>query len=88
MGAFEKITVSVRAEMAAALRQSVEEGRYLTESEIVRDALDDWARARADEQAKIQKLRDALVKADQGPWFSEEEAFAELEITIAQHDRH
>lgn len=87
LGAFEKITISVPAEMAAALRQSVEDGHYVTESEIVRDALGDWARTRAAEHAKLDKLRTALVEADKGSWFSEDEAFALVEDTIARHER-
>lgn len=87
MDAFEKITISVPTEMATALRHSIEDGDYLTESEIVRDPLDDWARARAAERAKIGEVRDALVRADQGPWFSEDEAFAAIEDPIARHDR-
>ena len=87
MGAFERITVSVPVEMAAALRQSVEDGQYVTESDIVRDALDEWQRVRERRDAKIASVREALEKAQQGPWMTEEEAFARIEATLARHER-
>ena len=79
MGGFERITVSVSSELAAALRQSVADGQYVTESEIVRDALDEWARSRTKARARLERLREELAKADEGPWYSEEEAFGQLE---------
>ena len=87
MGAFEKITVSVPVEMAAALRQSVEDGQYVTESDIVRDALNEWRRVRERRDAKLRWVRDALEKADKGPWLSEDEVFRRLEATIARYDQ-
>jgi antitoxin ParD1/3/4 len=87
MGAFEKITISIPSEMAAALRESVEDGQYLTEGEIVRNALDDWVRSRVRAKARLQRLREELVKADEGPWYSEEEVSARLEASFAAREQ-
>ena len=87
MGAFQKITISVSDDAADVMRRSIESGQYVTESEIVRDALNDWVKAREREQAKAQWLRDKLAKADEGPWFSEDEAFAQVAEALAKQHR-
>ena len=79
MGAFEKITVSVPSETAAAMRQSVADGHYVTESDIVGAALADWTRSCEKAKAQSEWLREQLAEADEGPFYSEEEAFAMLE---------
>ena len=86
MGAYETITISVPSEMAAALRESVDDGQYLTEGEIVRDALDDWVRSRAKAKATLRQLREDLAKADNGPFYSDTEVSARLEVIFAKHD--
>ncbi len=45
MSAIERMTITMPAEMAAALRQTVAGGEYASTSEIVREALREWARA-------------------------------------------
>ena len=46
MSAVERISVTLPAEMAAALRQTVEGGQYASASEVVREALREWSRRR------------------------------------------
>lgn len=84
MGAIERITVTLPAEMAATLRSTVEGGEYATTSEIVREALRDWAKARRADQRGLEELR-ALIQEgiDSGPGRPAEEVFAELEARYA-----
>jgi antitoxin ParD1/3/4 len=46
LGALEKITISLLAEMLAEIRTAVEAGEFTNTSEAVRDALRRWHRAR------------------------------------------
>lgn len=79
MGAIERITVTLPAEMAATLRRTVDGGEYATTSEIVREALRDWTRARDAEQRELEALRALIREGDEsGPGIPAEEVFAEL----------
>lgn len=46
MGAIEKITISLPAEMVAEIKAAVEAGEFTNTSEAVRDALRRWRNAR------------------------------------------
>jgi antitoxin ParD1/3/4 len=46
MGAIEKITISLPAEMLADVRDAVAAGEYTSTSEAIREALRHWRRAR------------------------------------------
>ena len=84
MPSIERISVTLPAEMAAALRSTVEGGQYASTSEIVREALRDWARARDREQRDLEALREAIRLGDEsGPGIPADEVFAELRRMIA-----
>jgi antitoxin ParD1/3/4 len=42
MANVEKVSITLTAEMAAAVRKAVESGEYASTSEVMRDALRDW----------------------------------------------
>jgi Predicted transcriptional regulators containing the CopG/Arc/MetJ DNA-binding domain and a metal-binding domain len=46
MSTIEKITISLPAELLAEVRAAVEAGEFSNTSEVVRDALRQWRRAR------------------------------------------
>jgi antitoxin ParD1/3/4 len=46
MGAIEKITISLPAEMVAEIRAAVEAGEFANTSEAIRDAVRHWRRSR------------------------------------------
>ena len=46
MGAVERMTITMPAELAETLRQTVAGGEYASTSEVVREALRDWTRSR------------------------------------------
>lgn len=88
MGAFERITVALPTEVATELAQSIEAGEYASEGEIVRDALCDWSRARAEGQARLDRLRQLIEEGDDsGPSIPAEEVYAELYAMIDACER-
>jgi antitoxin ParD1/3/4 len=46
MGALEKITISLPAEMLAEIKAAIGAGEFTNTSEVIRDALRQWRRAR------------------------------------------
>ena len=84
MSAIERITITMPAEMAAALRQTVAGGEYASTSEVVREALREWARHRDAERRDLELLREAIRAGDEsGPGIPAGEVFAELRQMIA-----
>ena len=63
MSNIERITITLTAEMAEAVRNAVSAGEYASSSEIVREALRDWRRKRALQQQELELLRADLQKA-------------------------
>ena len=59
MSTIERMTITMPAEMAAAVKGAVDSGDYASTSEIVREALRDWRTKRA---LQLQEL--AALKAD------------------------
>jgi antitoxin ParD1/3/4 len=84
MGTIERISITLPAEMAANLRQTVEGGQYASASEIIREALREWTRRRDDELRDLQALREAVkIGDDSGPSIPADQVFAELRRMIA-----
>ncbi len=82
--AIERLTVTMPAEMAATLRQTVEGGEYASASEVVREALREWSRRRDQERRDLEGLREAIRDGDEsGPSIPAEEVFAEVRRMIA-----
>ena len=80
----ERMTITMPAEMAETLRQTVETGEYASTSEVVREALRDWTRARDAERRELNELRAAIrAGLDSGPGIPAEEVFAELRARYA-----
>jgi antitoxin ParD1/3/4 len=63
MSNIERITITLTAEMAEALRGAVSAGEYASSSEIVREALRDWRHKRALQQQELEALRAEVQKA-------------------------
>lgn len=59
MSSIERMTITMPADMAAAVKAAVDAGDYASTSEVVRDALRDWKTRRA-----IQLQEIAALKAD------------------------
>jgi antitoxin ParD1/3/4 len=85
MSAIERMTITMPAEMAAALRQTVAGGEYASTSEVVREALREWSRARDIERRDLESLRKAIQDGlDSGPGIPAEDVFAELRARYAK----
>ncbi len=57
MSDVERMTITVTAEMAQAVKGAVAEGEYASSSEIVREALRDWAFKRKRQVIELEALR-------------------------------
>ena len=57
MGAIEKFTISLPAEMVAEIRAAVEAGEFTNTSEAIRDAVRHWRRSRTVITLNDDKLR-------------------------------
>ncbi len=84
MVTIERISITLPADMAATLRDTVEGGQYASTSEIVREALREWTRRRDEELRDLETLREAVRVGDEsGPAIAAGEVFAELRRMIA-----
>lgn len=85
MSTIERLTITVPAEMAAAVRLAVETGGYASTSEVIREALRDWTRHHDTERRELESLREAIrVGFNSGPGLPAEEVYAELHAVIAE----
>jgi len=78
------MTITMPAELAETLRQTVAGGEYASTSEVVREALRDWTRNRDTERRELEALR-AVIKAglESGPAIPADQVFAELRARYA-----
>jgi antitoxin ParD1/3/4 len=84
MPAVERLTVTMPAEMAETLRRTVAGGEYASTSEVVREAVREWTRARDAERRDLDALRAAIrVGLDSGPGIPADQVFAELRARYA-----
>lgn len=85
MAQAQPVTVSLTPEMAAMVRQKVENGEYTSVSEVVREALRDWSRKQSSEQQELQELRALLKEAiDSGPGEDGGTVFARLRARYSE----
>ena len=84
MPSVELMTITMPAELAETLRQTVAGGEYASTSEVVREALREWTRRRDVERQDLEALR-AAIKAglDSGPALPADQVFAELRARYA-----
>jgi antitoxin ParD1/3/4 len=59
MGAIERLTINLPADMAGLVKDAVDEGDYNSTSEVIQEALRDWKRKR---ESRLHKL--AALKAE------------------------
>jgi antitoxin ParD1/3/4 len=57
MANVEKLSIALTPEMAAIVRQCVENGEYASSSEVIREALREWKIKRTARQREIEELR-------------------------------
>ncbi len=57
MSDIKRMTITLTAEMAQAVRAAVKHGDYASNSEIVREALRDWQHKRRLQEGELEQLR-------------------------------
>ncbi|MSP44050.1 MAG: ribbon-helix-helix protein, CopG family [Alphaproteobacteria bacterium] len=60
----ERLTITLTAEMAEAVRSAVSEGDYASSSEIIREALRDWQLKRNALRQELEALRAKIGRGD------------------------
>lgn len=84
MSTIERMTITVPAEMAAAVRNAVAGGEYASTSEVIREALRDWTRAHDAERRDLEMLREAIrAGMESGPAIAADQVFADLRARYA-----
>ena len=63
MSEFEKLSVLVPADLARRIRDAVDGERYVVESDVILDALQDWELKQQIRAAKVERLRELIRKA-------------------------
>jgi len=62
MSTIERLTITMPADMAAAVKGAVEDGDYASTSEVIREALRDWRTKRALQLQDLAALRSDVEK--------------------------
>ncbi len=63
MSTIERITITLTAEMAQAVRGAVQACEYASSSEIIRETLRDWRHQRALQERELGELRAQVQEA-------------------------
>ena len=79
MSAIERMTITVPAEMAAAVKAAVAGGDYASTSEVIRDALREWVKVHDAERRELEALRLLIRQGlDSGESLPADDVFAQL----------
>ena len=65
MPEFEKLSVLVPSDLARTIRDAVDGERYLIESDVIIDALQDWQIKQQIRVTKVQRLRELIQEGDE-----------------------
>ena len=76
----EKLSITLPANLARAVRQKVESGAYASNSEVIREALRAWQEREMDRDQRLARIRQDIEEAinDPRPSIPAEEVFARL----------
>ncbi|RDE10433.1 ribbon-helix-helix domain-containing protein [Pelagibacterium lacus] len=77
----EKLSITLPAEMVAAIKRQVEAGRYASTSEVLREAMRNWMRGEEEHAERLTAMRARIGRSldDPRPPLPLDEAFARLE---------
>lgn len=77
----EKISIALPRQMVAEVKGAVETGEYASSSEVVRDALRDWALKRSLQKQGVEQLRQLwqAARQDKRPGVPADEVLDRLE---------
>lgn len=76
----EKLSITLPAEMVAAIKERVSSGRYSSTSEVLREAMRTWLRDEEEHAERIEAIRSKVKRSlnDPRPSVSLDEAFERL----------
>ncbi|KPF86151.1 hypothetical protein IP70_07365 [alpha proteobacterium AAP38] len=63
----ERMSITLPSDMVSQIRAQVEEGRYASNSEVIRDALRLWQEREAQRLERIASVRARIAEADSDP---------------------
>lgn len=89
MAAFEPLTLTVPRDVAAALREAVDNGEYASLDAAFLDALTVWMRRHEDREEDLAWIKARVLRArlDPSPDLTEEELEARMEAFFAAADK-
>jgi antitoxin ParD1/3/4 len=64
MAEFEKLSVLVPSDLARRIRDAVDGERYVVESDVILDALQDWEVKQQIRATKVQRLRELIQEGE------------------------
>lgn len=80
----KRMTITMPAEMAEILRQSVQSGEYASPSDVIREALRVWQQNRDTEYCAGDTLREAIKTGlNSGPGIPADQVFDEMRARYA-----
>lgn len=79
MQGVERLSITLPAEMARLIRAKVEEGRYASNSEVIREAMRSWQEREQAREERLAAIRAKIDEADNDPRTS---------LSEAEVDRH
>ncbi len=63
----ERLSITLPADMARMIRAKVEEGRYASNSEVIREAMRAWQEHELQREQRIEVARRKIAEADADP---------------------
>ncbi len=82
----EKISITLPADMLAAIKEQVQAGAYGSTSEVIREAMRLWQRQEEEYQARLALIRNRLERsANSGEPIQLDEAFDQIENLHQQY---
>jgi antitoxin ParD1/3/4 len=66
MANIEKVSIALTSEMAAVVREAVENGEYASSSEVVREALREWKMRRSLQMKDVEEIRRLWAEGQAG----------------------
>ncbi|GLS17556.1 addiction module antitoxin [Labrys miyagiensis] len=67
MQGVERLSITLPAEMARLIRAKVEEGRYASNSEVIREAMRSWQEREQAREERLAAIRAKIDEADNDP---------------------
>lgn len=80
----EKLSITLPTEMVKAINDQVQDGRFASVSEVLREAMRTWMRQEEEHAARMASIRARIARSldDSRPTLTLDEAFDRLEHSV------